>query len=691
MNRTEGASGRPMARRLARSLVTTVATACALSVVSISSAQHQEYTLDAPIVIGGAGEIAGIADLNGDRLDDLYFRIGQSSLAVRLQRPDGSLSPPIGLALGTGGGEAFDATVEAGDLNGDGINDLAYGTGYRVDVFLADGSDGFLPARSYADGHVATVEAIADIDADGHADILSTGNRENSILLGDGEGSFSGRKVLPNTEYRRDKQLLYSDVSGDGHKDIIALSRSATWKFSVAKGDGHGEFQPRVYYTTGMDIGASFAHMVAGDVDGDGLNELVLSQFQNNADGHGIWIMDQNAVGDLVRGRTLVDGAYSDLGSLQLILHDLNADGRSDLLSRQYEASSYYLQGAAGLPVQPTVFWPDDLSTGPLASGDLNDDGCSDVAESGSVESDDVTQIYLGRNCHTRRVASDFDGDGQSDLLWHHAGNGANVIWRSADVQAQQSVTRITSADWFVAGTGDFDGDGTADIVWRNRATGAGTIWKSGKSSTQQALTRITDPAWKVVGVGDFDGDGRSDLLWRHAASGANAIWRGGDFNSQQPVTGVSGAGWRVAGVGDFDGDDRDDIFWRHGTLGRNTIWLAADAAHQQPVAMVTNPDWQVAGIGDFDGDGKDDAFWRFRGSGINVIWGSGSHARRLHVAEQPGSWALAAVADYDGNGKDDVLWRRIPDGRNVLWLGAAITVPQAVATVSDTQWQVSP
>ena len=686
-------AGKPVPQWAPRLYRTALASVCAIGAVSVSSAQQQEYTLDAPIWIGGSsGTIADAADLNGDRLDDLYFRVDQSTLAVRLQQPVGSFAAPIALPKGTGGGEAFDSTLEVGDFNGDGIGDLAHGTGYRIDVFLADGGDGFLPARSYTDDHVSTVEAIADINGDGHVDILSTGNRENSILLGDGRGSFSGRTVLPNAEYRRDKQLLYVDVSGDGHEDIIALSRSETWTFSVAKGDGRGEFQPRVYYTAGMEYGASFRHMVAGDVDGDGLNELVLSLFQDQVDGHAIWIMDQDAGGDLVFGRALADGDSGGFanGALQLILDDLNADGRSDLLSRQYEASSYYLQGSAGLPVEPTVFWSDDLSTGPLASGDINNDGCSDVIESDFIESD-ATQAYLGRNCHERRVASDFDGDGRSDLLWHHSGNGANVIWRSADVQTQQPVTRVTNTDWFIAGTGDFDGDGRADIVWRNRATGAGTIWKSGRSSTQQALMRITDPAWMVVGVGDFDRDGRSDLLWRHATSGANAIWRGGNFQTQQPVTGVSGAGWRVAGVGDFDGDGRDDIFWRHETLGRNAIWLAADYANQQPVAAVTNTGWQVVGIGDFDGDEKDDAFWRFAGNGANAVWRSGSHAQRLHVAQQPDRWMLAAVADYDGNGKDDVLWRRSSDGRNVIWSGAATTVPRSVATVSDSQWQVTP
>lgn len=643
--------------------------------------------------------VIGLEDVTGDRLDDLilYKNVdGKVRVVVYPQvLHDDNRYGPWGASQEIEIGEqGFTLTSGFGDFNGDGINDIAIGNGYRVDVVLADKS-GFLPPRSYADEHYSTVEAVVDFDGDGHLDIMSSQNYGAGVLLGDGTGGISDRWVIPKNEYARDRKLLYADVSGDGVTDIIGRSHSASTLFQVATGDGAGGFESRVGY--GWDRTDSWeGDIAAGDVDGDGRNDMLVAVRSEDGVGDGILLYGQNADGTLsFSGRISDDGGIGTRknGWSQLLIRDLDGDGDDDLLAAFDLGRGYYLQQpGGGLPAEPTIIDPERGAAGHMVVGDANSDGCLDVVESmfhpeldGYV---DLT-VYAGRNCHPRRVANDFNADGHSDLLWHHAGNGANVIWESADIQTQQPVTRVTNAEWFIAATGDFDGDRVADIVWRNSATGAGTIWKSGNYWTQRALVRITDPAWQVAGVGDFDRNGISDLLWRHATSGANVIWRGGDYYDQQRVTSVNPA-WNVAGVGDFDGDGRDDIFWRLGGAGRNTIWLAADSAHRQAVATVSGL-WQIAGIGDFDGDGKDDAFWRHPDSGANQIWRSGSHAQRLHVPPQAEGWTLAAVADYDGNGKDDVFWRGATDGRNVIWPGAARAVQRSVATVPDALWKVSP
>src|SRR5690606_23715504 len=125
-----------------------------------------------------------------------------------------------------------------------------------------------------------------------------------------------------------------------------------------------------------------------------------------------------------------------------------------------------------------------------------------------------------------QNVRSDFDGDGKSDILFRHAGNGQNVIWKSANGATQQAVTPVPNLAWTIVGTGDFSGDGKADILWRNTANGGNAIWRSGSgaSADAQAVATVADQNWKVAGVGDFNGDSRADILWRHAASGANVI-----------------------------------------------------------------------------------------------------------------------------------------------------------------------
>ena len=105
---------------------------------------------------------------------------------------------------------------------------------------------------------------------------------------------------------------------------------------------------------------------------------------------------------------------------------------------------------------------------------------------------------------------------------------------------------KFVSQGWQVVGTGDFDGDGESDVVWRNRSTGDNTIWLSANASTRLAVATVGDTGWRINAVGDFDGDGNFDLFWRHASRGTNAIWSSADSSRQIAVATVTDGSWRV-------------------------------------------------------------------------------------------------------------------------------------------------
>lgn len=654
-----------------------VATAWAMLAMSASFAgavRGQDFTFGPPVDYPAPVPVTAIAigDVNGDRLDDMVtfappYEQQAQRLLIHLQAPDGTLAAPFAVDVGDA---AAESTVGIADFNKDGANDIAVGMGYGITMLLGDGQGGFA-MHQYADGHVSTVEQIADIDSDGRLDILSTGIAEISILLGDGHGSFHARTALPAESTL---MLAYGDVSGDGHGDIVAMSPTS---FSVAKGDGLGHFQAPVDYP-GPDPQDRNGALAIGDFSGDARMEVAIAEQSSPTDFHSIRIYSQDDNGDLLPPAYLASRPF---GASAAIARDVDGDGRDDLLVYFDGEMGLYLHDATGLPENPELFDMDFIVG--FASGDLDDDGCTDVALAYAGIS-----VLHGLNCVPRRVASDFDADGVSDLLWRNTATGANVIWKSADAGTQQAVTRVADTDWSIVGVGDFDGDDKADIVWHHRLTGAGTIWKSGDYGTQQALVRITDPAWNIVGVGDFDGDGKDDLLWRHAASGRNAIWKSGNYYTQQAVTGVTDVDWNVAGVGDFDADGRADILWRHDVTGVNAIWKAGSYHMQQSIAAVTNVDWRVAGIADFDGDGLDDVFWRSEG-GANTIWRSAAYARQVPMPAQPTRWIAAAAADYDGDGDDDLFWRNTLDGSNVIWRSGAAADIRGVAQVPNQSWVI--
>src|SRR5690606_28828265 len=77
-------------------------------------------------------------------------------------------------------------------------------------------------------------------------------------------------------------------------------------------------------------------------------------------------------------------------------------------------------------------------------------------------------------------------------------------------------------AQWALGGTGDFNGDGNTDIVWRNVNTGANAIWlMNGTNRTSTAgLPAVPSADWKIQAVEDFNNDNNLDVVFRNTATG---------------------------------------------------------------------------------------------------------------------------------------------------------------------------
>ena len=336
------------------------------------------------------------------------------------------------------------------------------------------------------------------------------------------------------------------------------------------------------------------------------------------------------------------------------------------------------------------------------AMGTIPPATCGDGAIEGLEQCDDYNHMS-GDGCSSTcqleapstggyTVASDYNGDGLSDVLWRNTSSGGDTIWKSANADTQQAMTTVTSQSWAIVGKGDFNGDGKADVLWRNTSSGANTIWRSGNRATQQAVVGVTNLAWKVVGVGDFDGDGRDDILWRNTSSGANTIWKSANRDTQQAVASVTSLSWKVVGVGDFNNDGKADILWRNTGSGANSIWRSGNRNTLQAVAGVTSQSWKVVGIGDFDGDARADILWRNTSTGGNAIWKSANRATPqgiIGVTSQ--SWQVAAVADYNGDGRSDILWRNVATGGDTIWKSGNRDTQQSMTGVTNLAWKIVP
>ena len=323
------------------------------------------------------------------------------------------------------------------------------------------------------------------------------------------------------------------DVDGDGVPDVAAGSPGydgGRGRVSVYSG-GSGALlytidEPQAGSYLGVDVAR------AGDVDGDGVDDLLASAPFKGADGH--VHLYSGADGSFVRGFYGPSG-----GGFGLRIaggHDVDGDGVPDVAVLRSFDGAYVLSGATGAHLFEVGWDVEDVALVP----DMNGDGRAEVvcgqpfeAPGGGV-----------------RVFSGADG---AELLAVH-GVGVD-IGRAVD------------------GAGDVNGDGVPDLVTSAWTTGAGEAFVHSGLDGAVLLHLVGDHAsfgHRVAGLGDRDGDGVPDVA-------VTTLYAGGFVGGSGSATAYSGAtgaplavchgtqhlgrtGADVDAIGDVDGDGLADF-----------------------------------------------------------------------------------------------------------------------------------
>ena len=263
-------------------------------------------------------------DIDGDGTDEIIAGAGSGGgPQVRVFEKDGSLVTQF---MAYSGNIRSGADVACGDLNGNGRSEIITGLpkGYGPQVRVFDGLDGspVLTNGFFAYGkstRFGVRVAAGDLDGDGTAEIITgAGNGAGTqvrTFTGQGQVTFTpGFFVYYQTD-RSGINVATGDIDGNGKAEIICGSGYDKSPLVVIY-DRYGNildyFAP---YGSSYRLGVSVS---AGDVDGDGIDEIVTGTVQ----GGGPHVRVFEADGSLLDDFFAYDANFR--GGVDIAVGDLN-------------------------------------------------------------------------------------------------------------------------------------------------------------------------------------------------------------------------------------------------------------------------------------------------------------------------------------------------------------------------------
>jgi hypothetical protein len=193
--------------------------------------------LDSGTEIGGPASHTTAADINGDnRLDLVSSSYHTDKITIYLQNENGTFSEDLIIDKPADtSGQILNRPIHTsvGDLNGDGNIDLVttYNTANKFTVFKSNGSGGFHTGVSLDTSldQGASHTTLADLNNDGHLDIVTAARFSNAyaVFKNDGSGNFLESLQLETDLDAGAKHTSVADIDGDGDLDIVGSSRQS--------------------------------------------------------------------------------------------------------------------------------------------------------------------------------------------------------------------------------------------------------------------------------------------------------------------------------------------------------------------------------------------------------------------------------------------------------------------------------
>jgi hypothetical protein len=467
--------------------------------------------------------------------------------AVLLGHGDGTFAAPALYSSGA-------SYPEIADLDEDGHLDLVLHD-YETETIVfhrGTGTGSFDAPIAFPSGSEPDYHEIGDVDEDGHPDIVVGGDTSFWLLRSLGGGSFAAPVAFGNGG-----AFLLEDATGDGHLDVLELKTTT----QVLAGAGDGTFPSSIP----LDLLPS----AVDDFDGDGIAD-VAGVFTPSGENRNLIAVQRGLGGGGFAPRSEHSssaGVYDWLvGS-----GDFDGDGRRDLVSVGYSSGALDVHHGNGDGTFGRIAFQETIPTSAMTLADFDGDGRLDLASQpglsirlGNGGGQFGPVVFSAAFSSVSQIhAADLDADGDVDLVLR--ASSINVLLGNGDGTFGPAVVYPTGAAPTGIALGDLDGDGDLDIVAsHNTASLRVAVLRSNGDGTFQAPQYLNQPARgaRTVAIGDMNGDGKLDIvdgdsfaLVVRLGDGAGGFAPGVSYNLENEP-------YQMA-LADLDEDGRLDAIWK--------------------------------------------------------------------------------------------------------------------------------
>lgn len=376
----------------------------------------------ATITLTGAAQYAyplAAADMNGDGILDLLIS-SNDGIQVMLGKPGLAFGTPVPYAAGSA--ESASATGFVADMDGDGHPDVVASGPHNVYISYGSSSGALDAPRLIQTGGPIYTSKATDFDDDKFADVVAIGPSGLNFLHGKGDGTFAppvalqlptGYTNLANNNLQNTNDLIVGDFNGDGNKDFL-IPAGLFADNLLFFGNGAGSFAPAVVVSGSMLPAVTSYHtLVVADVNGDGKDDLVVVQATEIdaylSHGDGTFSLLASTFANATNQNTAV--AFADFNGDHILDAVVDLADHAIVLTGNGDGSFASTTTSVTIPAISGL--NEITNIVPLvATGDFDGDGKQDIALRGSY-TDFPPDLYLGGS-----------GVRYSDALWVYYGNG---------------------------------------------------------------------------------------------------------------------------------------------------------------------------------------------------------------------------------------------------------------------------